>query len=189
MNGPAEGATTVVDILLWQLDEVYQRLRERLDGLTEAEYFWQPVAGCWTVRPDAAGGWSLDDASEPPEPPPFTTIAWRLSHLTNWKVMFHEWTFGSGRPVWSQLPVAAGPAEALARLDEGQRLLRADIAALTDVTVHDPRRTSWNEQRPAWRMAWTLIDHDAQHGAEIGCLRDLYASCSTDRPVTRAGHR
>jgi hypothetical protein len=21
---------------------------------------------------------------------------------------------------------------------------------------------------------WTMIDHDAHHGGEIGCLRDLY---------------
>ena len=25
-------------------------LRPRLDGLTDEEYFWEPVAGCWSVR-------------------------------------------------------------------------------------------------------------------------------------------
>ena len=24
-------------------------LRPRLEGLTDAEYFWEPVPGCWTV--------------------------------------------------------------------------------------------------------------------------------------------
>ena len=27
-------------------------LRPRLDGLTDDEYFWQPVPDCWTVHPN-----------------------------------------------------------------------------------------------------------------------------------------
>src|SRR5215472_16180689 len=27
------------------------QLRPRLRGLTDKEYFWEPVAGCWNVRP------------------------------------------------------------------------------------------------------------------------------------------
>ena len=60
-----------------------RQLRPRFDGLTDAEYFWEPVVGAWTVR------WSPDDARvvsdvviPPPEPPPVTTIAWRLAHVT-----------------------------------------------------------------------------------------------------------
>ena len=52
-------------------------LRPRLDGLTDDEYFWQPVPDCWTVHPDGA----IDFAYPPPEPAPFTTIAWRLAHV------------------------------------------------------------------------------------------------------------
>lgn len=29
-------------------------LPPRLDGLTDDEYFWEPVEGCWTVRNDGA---------------------------------------------------------------------------------------------------------------------------------------
>jgi len=28
--------------------------RRRLQGLTDEEYFWEPVAGCWSIRPDPA---------------------------------------------------------------------------------------------------------------------------------------
>ncbi|GAB3290701.1 hypothetical protein [Parasphingorhabdus pacifica] len=28
-----------------------EQLRPRLDGLVDAEYFWEPVDGCWNVRP------------------------------------------------------------------------------------------------------------------------------------------
>ncbi|MGH3663611.1 MAG: DinB family protein, partial [Micromonosporaceae bacterium] len=38
--------------LLDQLDWHWQhQLRPGLDGLTDDEYFWEPVAGCWSVRP------------------------------------------------------------------------------------------------------------------------------------------
>ena len=34
-----------------QLDWQWQNhLRPRLDGLTDEEYFWEPVPGCWTIR-------------------------------------------------------------------------------------------------------------------------------------------
>ena len=36
-------------------------------GLTDDEYFWEPVAGCWTVHRDGA----IDFAFPPPEPAPF----------------------------------------------------------------------------------------------------------------------
>ena len=28
---------------------VYERTRSRVDGLTDTEYFWEPVPGCWTI--------------------------------------------------------------------------------------------------------------------------------------------
>ena len=28
-----------------------QQLRSRLDGLTDDEYFWEPVPNCWNVHP------------------------------------------------------------------------------------------------------------------------------------------
>src|SRR5919112_6145999 len=78
-------------LLLEQLDWHWQRqLRPRLDGLTDDEYFWEPVPWAWSVRPrgtsDApvqvgAGDLTIDFAMPQPEPAPFTTIAWRLGHI------------------------------------------------------------------------------------------------------------
>ena len=53
------------------------QLRPRLDGLTDDEYFWEPVPDCWTVHSD--GG--VDFVYPEPTPTPFTTIAWRLAHV------------------------------------------------------------------------------------------------------------
>lgn len=39
-------------LLTDQLDRHWRtQPRPRLDGLTDAEYRWEPVAGCWSLRP------------------------------------------------------------------------------------------------------------------------------------------
>jgi hypothetical protein len=85
-----------VDLLLDQLDEVYDRLRRRVADLTEVEYFWEPVPECWTVRRDGSGMWVNDYEEPDPDPPPFTTIAWRLAHIADCNVMYQEYAFGAG---------------------------------------------------------------------------------------------
>ena len=61
-----------------------------LDGLTDDEYLWEPVEGCWSIRPraeartaQAAGGGDLvaDFEYPEPDPAPVTTIAWRIAHI------------------------------------------------------------------------------------------------------------
>jgi uncharacterized damage-inducible protein DinB len=163
-----------VGLLLAQMDEVYARLWRRLKGLTDAEYFWQPVPGCWTIHRDQSGAWVADYADPDPEPAPFTTIGWRLVHLADCKLMYHEWAFGQRRLTFAELAAPATAAGAVARLEEGQRLLRADLEGLSDDGLDAPRWTNWGAQWPTWRILWTMIDHDAHHGGEIGCLRDLY---------------
>ena len=48
------GTDAVIDWtgeLLDQLDGHWtHQLRPRLDGLTDQEYLWEPVPGCWNVR-------------------------------------------------------------------------------------------------------------------------------------------
>jgi hypothetical protein len=58
-------------------DYVWGRFLGRLEGLGDAEYFWEPVPGCWSVRQGADGRWVLDGGGAP-EPAPVTTIAWRI---------------------------------------------------------------------------------------------------------------
>src|ERR1700733_6770681 len=73
--------------LSWHWDN---HLRPRLAGLTDKEYFWEPAPGCWSVRPrDAsvaplrfgAGEFVVEYARPEPDPPPVTTIAWRMAHV------------------------------------------------------------------------------------------------------------
>lgn len=74
-----------------QLDRHWHKnLRPRLHGLVDEEYFWEPVRGCWSIRPRGtsaapvsagSGKWTMDSASPDPMPAPVTTIAWRLAHI------------------------------------------------------------------------------------------------------------
>ena len=51
------------------MDEVVARLRQRLEGLSDDEYLWEPVPGCWTVHRDGSAG-----------------------------AIYREWAFGQGKP-------------------------------------------------------------------------------------------
>ncbi len=77
--------------LVDQVDWHWQhQLRPRFSGLTDAEYFWEPVGNSWSIRPRGegraalsvgAGDLVMDFAMPEPTPAPVTTIAWRLAHL------------------------------------------------------------------------------------------------------------
>jgi hypothetical protein len=69
-------------VLVGQLEFYWDvHLRPRLEGLTDAEYVWEPVGGCWPLRRQKSGTWVLDGKWPEPSPPPVTTIAWRLVHV------------------------------------------------------------------------------------------------------------
>ena len=53
-------------------------------------------------------------------------------------------------------------------------MLTAHLAGLDDAGLDRKVLTNWGERWPAWRIFWTMIDHDSHHGGEIGALRDLY---------------
>ncbi len=64
-----------------QLQTSWFMLWAGLEGLTDEEYLWEPVADCWTLHPTDDGQVLYDHAWPPPRPSPFTTIAWRLCHI------------------------------------------------------------------------------------------------------------
>lgn len=175
--------------LVDQLDEHWRHhLRPRFDGLTDAEYLWEPVAGCWNVRPRGesatpiaagSGGFTIDFALPEPDPPPVTTIAWRLGHVIvgvlGMRVANH---FGGPATDYQSFAYAGTAAAALAQLDEVyaawlggvRRLGEAGLAAACG-----PAEGPYAERTMA-----TLVLHIHRemihHGAEIALLRDLYAS-------------
>jgi hypothetical protein len=58
-----------VDLLAREMSETFHDMRSRLDGLTEDEFFWEPVRGSWTVFRDERGRWDHHYDEPDPSPP------------------------------------------------------------------------------------------------------------------------
>jgi hypothetical protein len=152
----------------------YDRLRARLEGLTDDEFFWEPIAGCWTIYQDRPAHWTYHYAIPDPKPAPLTSIGWQIVHLATCKVMYHEWAFGPARLTFPELVIPHTAEGGIEMLDDGQQRLRNALAGLSDPHLDEPRKTNWGELWPAWRVFSAMADHDAFHGGAIGNLRDMY---------------
>jgi hypothetical protein len=153
----------------------WDRLRRRMDGLTDAEYLWEPVADMWTIRREGER-WVADWARPDPVPAPVTTIAWRLWHIADCLASYvaphlGEWPLpGEFRDWVGEVPPA------LAQLDVAHDAFRQRI---TDLGEDGLRRELGPKWGPYEHDSWaTLVVHAmdevAHHGAEVGLLRDLY---------------
>jgi hypothetical protein len=177
--------------LLDQLEAHWEhQLRPRLDGLTDDEYFWEPVPGCLSIRRrDAstapitwgAGDYVFEYAHRSPEPARVTTIAWRLAHITVGVFAARNASHFGGPPAhWQSWEYAATAAHALGQLDaahadwvKGVRALGADGLARPCGPAEGPFAES---------SLATLVLHIHRevihHGAEVSLLRDLYLRSS-----------
>lgn len=114
-------------------DYAWQRLRDRLVGLTHDEYLWEPVAGCWTIRlrPDGFYNWDFDWPQ--PDPPPVTTIAWRLAHL----VIDDRFRSGLGLGSCPDRPPRPVPGSAAAAIEAVEAVKAERHDDLLEVTDDD----------------------------------------------------
>ena len=154
-------------------------LRPRLDGLTDEEYFWQPVPDCWTVHTDGA----IDFTYPEPEPAPFTTIAWRLAHvIVGVFAMRNHSHFGGPPADYQSWSYATDAKRALQQLDDAYANWISGVRGLDAQALARPigeAEGQWAEH--AMSELVLHINREAiHHGAEIACIRDLYAH-TTDR--------
>jgi len=174
----------LVDQLEWHWTH---QLRPRLEGLTDDEYFWEPVAGCWNVRPrgsgDApvlggSGAYTIDFAFPAPEPAPVTTIAWRIGHVVVGVLEARNHSHFGGPTADYQTWEYAGTAEAaLAQLDHGYAAWTAGVRSLGEDGLARPcgeAEGPWAEH-PMLDLVLHINREMIHHGAEIALLRDLYA--------------
>jgi DinB superfamily len=165
-----------------QLLRTHEVVCARLQGLTDAEFFWQPVPGSWTIRPlipgeehlNGAGEWIYDYAIPDPEPPPFTTIAWRLVHLGSINDMFFEHVFGPGRRDYPDQRIPHEPASAIAWWEQGLLRFADKLAEVDDPALERAVTVPWGVTQSVERWVQTIVHENTHHGAEIGVLRDLY---------------
>ncbi|GAB6904127.1 DinB family protein [Kineosporia succinea] len=174
---------TLLSQWTWHWDH---QLQQRLEGLTDEEYTWEPVPGAWNVRPRdpssaeeqfGAGDFVIDWTFPNPEPAPFTTIAWRLAHVVVGVLAMRNAThFGAPEADHGTWSYPGGGAAALGQLDEQLAVWTRGVRGLSEEEL----RTPVGEKEPAFPDLTTadLVLHIHRelihHLSEVCLLRDLY---------------
>jgi hypothetical protein len=156
-------------------DYVWDRFLGRLEGLTDAEYFWEPVPGCWSVHRGADGRWAMDGGLAP-EPTPVTTIAWRIGHIGLALGGFADGLFGAGTLLPQDVEPAPSAADAAGFLQACYRPWREGIAAIGEPRWWQPIGPSFGPyaKDSTADLALHVFDEFVHHAAEVSLLRDLY---------------
>ena len=181
----------VLGALMFQIEYWWVAgFRPRLNGLTDEEYLWEPVAGCWTLHPTDDGQVRYDHAWPPPQPSPFTTIAWRLCHIgvgclaNRTSRLFPETAPAplTTRMWEGPLPFPMTADGALAFLDEWWDAWRRGLLAAGEDALWAPiGDREWDipsmrlgRADPAIGLVLHVHREVMHHGAEVCLLRDLY---------------
>jgi hypothetical protein len=163
------------------------QVRSRLYALTDEEYFWEPVAGAWSVRPRgtaitsmAAGADDLviDWDYPEPTPAPVTTIAWRLGHVIVGVLGMRNAAHFGREPVdYSTFSYASTAAGALAELERELDAWLDGVRRLGEDGLDRPCGPSEGPFADAPLATLVLHIHREliHHLAEVSLLRDLYA--------------
>lgn len=151
-----------------------RQLRPRLEGLTDEEYFWEPVPDMWTIR-SADDGFVCDFAIPAPEPAPVTTIAWRLGHVV---VLLEAGLRRFGHPPvdFASFRYAGTAQEALTQLDNAYQAWIQGVGGLGVAGLGEPAGPP-GSMLADWSTAGIVLHTQREllhHGAEIALLRDLY---------------
>jgi hypothetical protein len=186
----------LVDQLDWHWNGHF---RPRLDGLTDEEYLWEPVPGCWSVRtrgeatsPMAVGAGDavIDYAWPEPEPAPVTTIAWRMGHIAIG--VFGERAanhFGAGGVAYESTDWPLTAEGGLALLDRWHDAWSTGVAALDADGLARPCGPHEGPfaDHPFAALILHINREALHHAAEISLMRDLYAH-RPDRETAPTGH-
>ena len=169
------------DDLISHSTYTWQRLETRLDGLTDEEYLWSPIPGCWSIHVLADDTWVVDGDLWQGAKPPFTNLAWRIAHLID--------IYGSARtgrwlradvtapPVndkgWRVEPTAAG---AVALLKQAAAYWHELLGAVSDDELSELLGPTGGQYADQTLRSFVLhqLDEAIHHAAEVGVLRDLY---------------
>jgi hypothetical protein len=192
MEGPQRMEHRWNHSLAEQLDWHWrEQLRPRFEGLTDDEYFWEPVPHCWTVRPTGTAGpdfpgavtvgsgdFTIDFALPEPVPPPVTTIAWRIAHMVVGVLGGRNAShFGGPATDYFGHNYAGTAAAALAQLDEAYERWLDGVHGLGEQGLFEqcgPAEGPWSEA-PMLDLVLHINREMIHHGAEVSLLRDLYA--------------
>lgn len=150
-----------------------------MEGLVDAEYLWQPVPNCLTVRPDDEGVFRWDGPAQDGDGRVFTTLAWRLTHIANFLEQDRNgpWLGQPAQPRTRPDPPSSA-ADALVLLDGAYEAWSVVLAGTTDESLSQPIGEIAGRYGNDSRRSFVLhtVDELIHHGAECALLRDLYSA-------------
>jgi hypothetical protein len=166
---------------LAQWDYFYGVLLERLEGLTDEEYLWEPAPTVLTVRmvdgrpkPDRMG-LEPSGAVAPPR-----TLAWSIGHLGDG--CWHRADYLTGghsiQPGDLTWPMTAH--EGVEFMQEGCRRWRSGLDQMTEADLDTVGRSAFpwglDPELPLIEIVWWVNKELIYHASEIWLLRDIYAA-------------
>jgi hypothetical protein len=183
--------TRAADALRGSLAVAFWSSRWAAEDLADDEFFWEPVDGCWSIRRhgDArsdgwgTGEWRCEDPWPHPDPPPVTTIGWRLVHLCAWTDVYRDWTFGDAQLALPEMEVPGDAASAVAWLHDAQARFTEAVGGLDDDDLAQLRPAHFGGRLPVQWLAGAIAREHIHHGAEIGVLRDLRRGHARTQPA------
>lgn len=187
MNSASAVPLSRLDLLLAQYETSYEYLIDRLQGIDDQEYFWEPVPRCWSVRQRSEavtphtigkGAWVMDYERAELDPAPVTTIAWRLCHLVYGQRMRCDYTFGTKSLQRNDLTLPTNAHAAVAWLEDSHQAWRRGLLSLSDADLDIVGLSTFpwglDPTLPFGAIVWWTNRELIHHGAEIGLLRDLW---------------
>jgi hypothetical protein len=179
--------TDRLGILLEQFAASRDIAKARMKGLTDEEYLWEPAPGGWSIRRRGeargsmaigGGDWVMDAERPEPDPPPVTSIAWRLGHLYAGFSLRWEWTFGGREKMWDSVeftPIASEAQERFwALLDRWHDSVAAMTDEQLDMVGFGQFPFGLDPQLPFISIVWWSNRELTMHTSEIALLRDLW---------------
>ena len=162
---------------------VFARLIDRLVGLTDEEYSWQPVAGSWGIELTDDGRHRVHSLLPRPDPAPVTTIGWRICHIGDTLREERNWRWLDREPVLRDAYIdhPATAAGGTAYLREAYAAWAELVGSLADDELFEPLGPVAGpfSDDPKAAFVVHILDELIHHGAEVALLRDLYRNRAT----------
>ena len=158
---------TAVELLKAEAELAYADLLTALDGVTEAQ--------AWAILPNNGPDYLHTDAS----------IHGIALHVASCKFMYGSIAFRDTEIRWRECADRIETFEpswvpALTYLEESQKYWMSSWANLADSQLEDEYPHFSGKTWPAWKLIWTVTQHDVYHAGQIAVIR--YGIGESDKP-------
>lgn len=147
-----------------------------MNDLSDAEYLWEPVNNCWSIREGDDGTVALDWDDEEREHDPVTTIAWLINHMTSFFTDRYLKHFENRALAPKDLSFPLTAAEGLANLEKAYGRWLAALQSASDERYLKAcgEAEPYYPEEPFASLVLHINREFIYHAAECNLLRDLY---------------